>query len=178
MLALLPRSLCFTSLQHRSGSILTQVMPYWLTARSQYLYQCWLIINVVMSYSPETNVTCEITSTSIRGQWVEKLKPWLSSGHGEDRTVYHMKYSQVLVLFIFRFLDDPRYSFIHIVQGWFTFTGGIIWLFQFCWWNPYWTCVKGTTTKLQELTNRVCNTWTRMYMLIFFLRGRGVGGWL
>ena len=111
---------------HQWGSVAFTKDQFHKCSRYQFIKWVW-------------KYTCKITSTSIRcRQWISKSRPWWSSGLGEDHTVYRMKYSQVLVLFIFRFLDDSRHSFIHIVQGWFTFTGGIIWLFQFCWWNPYW----------------------------------------
>ena len=43
--------------QHRSGSILAQVMACCLTAPSNYLNRYWLIIGEVLWYSPESNFT-------------------------------------------------------------------------------------------------------------------------
>ena len=72
--------------QHRSGSILAQVMTWCCQAPSHYLNQCWLIIYGVLWYSPYSNFTgstwyisswyefenynFQITATSPRGQWV------------------------------------------------------------------------------------------------------------
>ena len=41
---------------HRPGSTLAQVMTCCLTAPSHYLNQCWLIINGVGGYSPESTL--------------------------------------------------------------------------------------------------------------------------
>ena len=56
--------------QHRSGSVLVQLMAYCLMAPSHYLIQCWLIINRVLWHSPNTNFT-EVLKISI---WKMSLK--------------------------------------------------------------------------------------------------------
>ena len=74
---------------HISGSKLAQVMaccPIYLMTQTHYLKQCWFL-NWVLCHSTKINYTecaqdinwwnefekytCEITSTSIRGQWVK-----------------------------------------------------------------------------------------------------------
>ena len=47
--------------QHRSGSILVQVMTWCHQAPSHYLSQCWLIISEVQWYWPEGNFTRHIS---------------------------------------------------------------------------------------------------------------------
>ena len=108
MLAFMFRPLCFNSMQHKSGSTLAQ---HGLLAEStwpllepmlndhqwgsvsltedQFYKKCsrYQLMKLIWKY------TCKITSTSIRGQWVNKLRPWWS---GEDHTVYHMKYTHGL----------------------------------------------------------------------------------
>ena len=76
--------------QHRSWSTLAQIVAWCLTAPSQYLNKCWLLINEVLGHSPESsfavsaeatihynefeNYTFKNTAASPRVQWV---KPWI-----------------------------------------------------------------------------------------------------
>ena len=60
--------------QHRSGSVLAQVMAYCLTAPSHYLNQCWLVVSEVRWQSFEGNLTQD---TSVTNYWTE-LENWLS----------------------------------------------------------------------------------------------------
>ena len=77
----------------RSWSTLLQVMACWLMVPSHYLNQCWMLINEVPWYSPQSNFTVSAqvtilynefenyifkmttTATCPRGQWVNSLRP-------------------------------------------------------------------------------------------------------
>ena len=78
--------------QHRSRSISAQVMAWCLTAPSQYLNQCWLVIKGDKCHSPESNsirstnnqqnevgdYIFKITASPLEGQWVnDKSSPVL-----------------------------------------------------------------------------------------------------
>ena len=54
-----------TTWWHRSGSTLAQVMAWCLMAPCYYLNQCWLIIQSVLSHSPESNFTRSAHDTLI-----------------------------------------------------------------------------------------------------------------
>ena len=85
---------------HGTGSILVQVMAWCLTAPSQYLNQCWLLICEVLWHSPESdfilsasiatlyddfeNYTFKITATSHRNQWIKTYLLKI-----EDKSEYH-----------------------------------------------------------------------------------------
>ena len=97
MSAILMRSQYFNSLwpsddkwQHRSGSILAQVMADILMVPSHYLKQCWItiIISKVQRHSSQSKVTSaewtssvtldytfKITIAYTRGQWVKSPQP-------------------------------------------------------------------------------------------------------
>ena len=77
-------------MQHISGSTLAQVMAWCLMAPRCYLTHCWLIINVVLWNSPESNFRrgaqhinplnefwnyiTKITATTYRDQWVKSVR--------------------------------------------------------------------------------------------------------
>ena len=56
---------------NRSGSTLDQVMAWCLTAPSHYLNQCWLLIEVVLWNSSESNFTRSAHATCVRRVHIE-----------------------------------------------------------------------------------------------------------
>ena len=92
--------------RHKSGSTLAQVMACWLTAQSNYLNRCWLIISKVQWHPSESNFIRDTSATSHwvwlanyiskilfkspRGQWVKFWCYFSYSSDKESKYACHM----------------------------------------------------------------------------------------
>ena len=84
--------------RHRSGSVLVQVMAWWLTA-NHYLNQCWLIISRYHWYSSEGHFTRYLSHQSLKFRITHlKLHSKFHKGQWVNVTPWNARYKHILTI--------------------------------------------------------------------------------